>query len=297
VVARLRFSALAGPGKVLGFVAGSILRIRRRPVEVAMRRAGVGAPAPHVRALFCGLGQGALELLWLAGASRQRGEEALARHVRLDMGALDGALAAGPVVLAATHTGSWELAAYAAARALAARKRRLVVVAKPVSSPAFHGFMMRLRVRFGLSVVAPAGALRAARRALSRGDVVAMPIDQVPDRARHGERLPFLGEHAWVDRGPATLAARAGAALVVTAAERRGARQVVRVLAVIHPPAAGESAQAWIGEATRKATAALEAFVEDEPGAWLWLHRRWRAPLERGAARADGDLVATPHLG
>jgi KDO2-lipid IV(A) lauroyltransferase len=191
---------------------------------------------------------------------------------------LDDALSAGPVVIAASHTGNWETAAFAAARELARKDRHLAIVAKPMSSSAIDRFLVALRSAHGITCIAPRGAIAAARAALARGDVVAMPIDQVPDRDAHALRDRFLGEMAWIDRGPATIAARAGATLLVTATKRSGRDQVVSVLAVVPPPRPHESRHRWIHAATRTATAALERFVRASPGSWLWLHRRWRAP-------------------
>jgi KDO2-lipid IV(A) lauroyltransferase len=270
-------------GAWLGFVAGSLLRIRRALVEEGLRRAAL--PAGAAGDVYRELGQGLVELLWIAGARGRARQDALGAVVvePSAANALDAALASGPVVLFATHTGNWELAAAAAARVLAARGRRLSVVAKPIRSRGLDRFVTRLRSSFGIDVVPPAGALGAARRALGRGDVVAMPIDQVPERARHALSLPFLGRAALVDRAPATLAWRASATVLVVASTRRqDGRMGVEVLAVI-PPAPDAAARRWIADATRTATAALDEFVRRAPSSWFWLHRRWRAPREIGS--------------
>lgn len=268
-----------------------------------MRRAGILAPARAARALYRGLGRGIMELLWLAGAGPARRDRVLGEGVELApeaVAALEDALGRGPVLLAATHTGSWELAAYAAARHLTRRGRALSVVAKPMGSPGVDAFVSRLRRALGLHVISPAGALASARAAFDRGEVVAMPIDQVPERPEHGLRAPFLGAPAWVDRAPATVAARAGATLLVTAAVRRGGRHRVEVLAAF-ARADGEAPRAFVERATRDATRALEAFVRREPDAWLWLHRRWRDPRPPrdavGVRRGHGALVASGHPG
>jgi KDO2-lipid IV(A) lauroyltransferase len=288
LVATLPWRWLRVPGALLGVLAGSVLRIRRRGVDSAMRRAGVARAAAEARAMYAALGAGVMELLWLAGASARRREAVLADEVLIEeplRDALARALRRGPVVLAASHTGNWELAAQAAARALAAEGRALAVVAKPMAVGAFHAFCTDLREASGLRILAPQGAFGAARRALARGDVVAMPIDQVPDAARHGQSTPFLGAPALADRAPATLALRAGATLLVVAGSRQGARHRVHLLAALEP----DGTRAWIADATSRATAALDAFVRREPHAWLWLHRRWRpAPVR---------LVASPHPG
>ena len=311
-VALLSWSALGRAGAVLGWLAGSVLRIRRAAVEGGLTRALVNDPAAQATAMYRGLGEGVFELLWLAGVSAERRAEALRTHVRLDDDldvALVAAAARGPVILAASHTGNWELIAYGAAQVLAMHGHRLAVVVKPQSVGAFHAFCMNLRTACGLVLIEPQGAFAAARRSLAAGDVIAMPIDQVPDRRRHGIEVPFLGAAALADRAPAALARATGATVLVVAASREGRLQRGHLLAELPAHTRREhgepSASAWIESATREATRALESFVSARPSSWLWLHRRWRAPLElRARGRADargpvssGPLVVTGHPG
>jgi lauroyl/myristoyl acyltransferase len=309
VVALLAWSSLGRAGAALGWLAGSVLRIRRGAVEAAMTRAAVNDASAEATAMYRGLGEGVFELLWLAGVSAERRAEALRAHVRLDEDlavALIAAAERGPVILAASHTGNWELIAYGAAQVLAEHGRRLAVVVKPQSVGAFHAFCMNLRKTCGLVLIEPQGAFAAARRSLAAGDVIAMPIDQVPDRRRHGVEVPFLGAAALADRAPAALARATGATLLVVAASRDGRLQRGHLLAELPAHAARHdrdevTASAWIENATREATHALESFVSARPASWLWLHRRWRAPLElrgrTGIRATSGPLVVTGHPG
>jgi len=283
LTALLPWRTLGVPGRLLGWLCGSVLRVRRRAVEDAMRRAGIAEPRREARAMYNNLGRSLFEILWLAGAGRGRRREALAQSAldcATERALLDAALR-GPVVIAASHTGSWEVASFVAASALRRTGRSLTVVVKPLSVGPFNVFCMQLRESFGLRIVAPEGALAAAIHALSAGDVVVMLIDQVPDCARHGCEVPFLGASAFADRAPAVLAQATGATLLVVAAERRGAGQHIRILAEIdacnvHGMTRADRASA----ATKEATATLERFCLSSPENWLWLHRRWRCPPE-----------------
>jgi KDO2-lipid IV(A) lauroyltransferase len=185
-------------------------------------------------------------------------------------------------MLFASHTGNWELAAAAAGQLLARRGKRLVVVAKAMRVGGLDAFVTRLRARLGFCLIAPNGALSGARRALEAGDVVVMPIDQVPDRAAHGMRVRFLHGDALADRAPATLAWRTKATILVVAAQRLadGCHRVVLLETIIPPPSrTHSSAIEWVESTTARATASLEAFVRRSPESWLWLHRRWKMPL------------------
>lgn len=264
--------ALAVLGALLGWLAGCVLRIRRGHVEEAMRAAGVQAPAAAARAMYASLGAAVFEFLWLAA----RGPEALAR-VRVDDGshaAWEAVRRAGKgAVLAASHTGNWDLAACAVARDV-----ELLVVTKHLSVRWLDRFWQSTRARLGVRLADARGAVARSREALRRGGVVAMMIDQAPTSARHAIACEFLGQRAWVDRAPAALAASSGAPLVVTASRRApDGGHVLHVLDVLVPPARGR--QGWIDEATRGATRALDLFVRAHPDQWLWMHRRWKPML------------------
>jgi Kdo2-lipid IVA lauroyltransferase/acyltransferase len=296
-VALLPWSALAPLGAFVGWLAGSLLRIRRAAVVSAMDRASIPDANREARAMYAGLGAGLLELLWLSGARPATRARALREHVILDEDldqALRAACARGPVVLAASHTANWELVAYGAAQTLSDQGVRLAIVAKPISVGVFNAFCTHLRTACGLALIAPAGALGEARRLLAAGDVVAMPIDQVPDRAQHGVSVSFLGAGALADRAPAALARSAAATFIVVGASRDRGTQRGHLLAELH--AGAGAASTWIPEATREATRALDTFVRRHPSSWLWLHRRWRAPRDLVLRRA-ARLVATGHPG
>lgn len=300
LVARWPWRALGAPGAVLGLLGGSVVRWRRAHVLGAMRRAGIARPREATARMYRDLGRGALELLWLAGASDAARRDMLGRHATLapDAGRiLARALEAGPVVIAASHTGNWEVAAASAASWLQRRGHRLLVVAKAQSVGAIDTFVRDLRVRLGLALVAPKGALDVGLRALGAGDVVAMPIDQVPERVAHADRASFLGAAAWIDRAPLTLACRARAQVLVVAARREGPRHVVHVVGVLPPRASDAPASTWIAEATRDATAMLDGWVRRAPSSWLWLHRRWRDPRNQASKPHGREVAAAPSWG
>jgi Kdo2-lipid IVA lauroyltransferase/acyltransferase len=279
------WAALRALGAAVGWLAGTVLRIRRRHVEDAMRVAGVADAPGRARAMYRALGTSAVEFLWLAA----RGREAL-EHVRIDAASRErwtATLARGRgVVVAASHTGNWDLAACAIAREVP-----LLVVTKRLSVGSIDAFWQSTRARLGVRLAPARGAMARARTMLAGRGAVAMMLDQVPASARHGVKGEVLGAAAWIDRAPAALAARAGAPLVVAAA-RRGpdGEHVLHLLAVFEPPA--RPAREWIDDATRGASRALEAFVREHPDQWLWLHRRWRDPP--GARAHVSAMIAGP---
>jgi KDO2-lipid IV(A) lauroyltransferase len=257
-------------GTGLGFLVGSVFRIRRGHVEQGMRRAGVSEPPREARAMYRALATSALELLHVAG----RGARASDRvHIEALSAERWRAVVAGGrgVVVAASHTGNWDLAACAVAADI-----ELLVVTKRLRARALDAFWQSMRARQGVRLIDADGALTEGRAVLARGGAVAMMIDQVPPRRRQGIVVEFLGCPALVDRAPAVLAAASGAPLVVAASRREPAGgQVLAVLDVLEPPA--RPSRAWIAYATAMATLRLEAFVRAHPSQWLWLHRRWKS--------------------
>jgi KDO2-lipid IV(A) lauroyltransferase len=284
-VARLPFRWLRGLGAALGFLAGSVLRIRRRQVEASLQRAGIAPSSAVARGMYASLGTGIFELLWLAG----RPPSALAGWCTMDpacAAALHRAAALGRgVVVATAHTGNWDLAACAAAQWIAGEgsAARLHVVTKRLSWRALDRYWQRLRAERGVILADALGA--ATHRA---GDFTGLMVDQVPERASGVATIPFLGAPALHDLGPALLAARSRAPVVVVLGRREpdGRHRLELALTIDPEELRGRGA---IEAATAKIAAALEAFVRAHPEQWLWLHRRWKNVGVSAAAARSGS--------
>ena len=229
--------------------------------------------------MYASLGRGVLELFrFRADApSLYRVTPALAA-------ALDRARTTG-AVLASGHTGNWELAG-----ARIAREIELTAIVGRQSVGWAHRFIERVRRAAGIELLYPdAGSLPldAARAAVRRGRAVFMMIDQRPASPKHAVAGSFLGAPAWIARGPAALAARSHAPMLLLGMHRhgggegaaaageaeRGSELTLDLLAVYQPPR--HPGPRWIAETMRAATAELDAFVRRHPADWMWLHRRW----------------------
>jgi KDO2-lipid IV(A) lauroyltransferase len=200
--------------------------------------------------------------------------------VSVDTRAFDDLLAAGRgAVVAAAHTGNWDLVLCAAGS-----KTALTVVTKRQSVRWINWLWQKLRACHGVRLVEKGRAAREALRALGRGEAVAMMIDQAPDRRRGAIQVPFLGQLAWVDLSPALIALRARAPLIA-AFPHRCADDIHRVeIGAVLWPSRFPSRE-WAEQAMRRLTADLEAFVVAHPEQWLWMHRRWKDPPEAGRAQ------------
>ncbi len=182
-----------------------------------MRRAGIGqARVSEVAAtMYRSLGSSVVEMLWLA-AHPELPASRLATIDEYSRAALADAREKGRgIVLATAHAGNWELAAAALAEVYP-----LTVVVKPMSVGWGDRFCRSARRARQIGLAAPADALRRSREALARGELVAMLIDQVPDRAAHAVAIEFLCARAHVDRSPAALAAAMRVPLAVAVCRR-----------------------------------------------------------------------------
>lgn len=219
----------------------------------------------HARHLGCLAG----EALWLAHAPAPA---ILSRTRFVGLEHLKEALSHGKgVILVTGHCGNWEwmnLALQAAGIPMTAAGRRL-------RDPRFDRFVTRLRTRFGGEAVARGeGAGQALLRALHRGRVVGLLIDQ--DVAVPGVFVPFFGEPAWTPTGAAFLALRRGCPIVLGFARRDqdGAMGIILQPAIW--PTGSHAKEEDVGKLTALLTTRIEDHIRSCPEQWVWFHERWR---------------------
>lgn len=279
VFGRLGWRVIEWMGALIGALAGSVLRIRRRHVVESLRSAGVAEPERVASAMYRSLGVGLCELLGSGlFSSRELGD-----RVRVDGRALLGS-GLGAVV-ATAHTGNWDLVACEAARTVP-----LTVVTKRLSIGWLDRLWQGIRLRRGVRLARAGSAFATARDALRLGGAVAMLIDQAPERTRGAIRMRFFGRMAWVDLAPALLAMRLRRPLIA-AFPLRGAdgTYTLHVAGRLEPPRS--ASRAWAGEAMTVVTGWLEDFVRRHPEQWLWMHRRWKG-VEGDGRGSRGDHAA-----
>jgi len=167
-------------------------------------------------------------------------------------------------ILATAHYGNWEAVRIAALRA------------GIDSGIIYRAFNNRYLDRTAFETIHCAGTpvlrkgaagLRAMIAHLKRGGVVMILVDQ---RNSGAPMLPFLGQPAETVLAAAELAKRCNAALIPAVGRRNVAERRFEVsfepeIPVDDPAAAMTEVNARIG-----------AWIEADPGQWLWFHRRWK---------------------
>ncbi len=186
---------------------------------------------------------------------------------------LDRAIGEGRGVLfASAHLGPWERVA----STLSAAAIPFIAVAREAYDPRFQSLYDRLRFGRGLDVIYRGSPGAGARlvRGLRRGRVIGIPMDlasRVPSLD-----VPFLGIPARTPLGPARLALRTGAAVVVGVPTPShpvtGSLELAidRITTVdLHSSAEGERIL------TTRINDVLSKRIRAMPEAWVWMHPRW----------------------
>jgi Kdo2-lipid IVA lauroyltransferase/acyltransferase len=141
--------------------------------------------------------------------------------------------------------------------------------------------------------VIDAGDPRRVYETLRAGGWVCMLADQ--DARGAGVFVPFFGRPASTPAGPARIALKAGAPIVMGFVTRRAdGRLALDLEPALERPAADDPDP--VRTLTARHTAQLERRVRMRPEQWFWLHRRWktRPPAEAAAPAARAGAASPP---
>jgi KDO2-lipid IV(A) lauroyltransferase len=292
-IRRAPWHTTLGWGVALGETARA-LGLRRRVAEqnlaLAFPERGAEERAAILAAHYHELGRVLVEYARLSDLVRAPEGQVVDRVDGLEH--LEAARVLGKGVLLLTgHFGNFELLG-----AWLGRIHPVDFVVQPLSNPGVDEMLARERERAGVGQIPIGGGVRGVLQSLAANRWVALVADQ--DARRHGVFVPFFGRPASTPAGPARIALRTGAPIVMGFAERLlDGRHRLRILPplIASDPAAPDAVRAL----TALHTAELERQVRARPEMWFWLHRRWKTrpdPLEVGAepgaapesARAEG---------
>jgi Kdo2-lipid IVA lauroyltransferase/acyltransferase len=187
---------------------------------------------------------------------------------------LDGlAQTGGPSLFFSGHIGNWEMLGPAAAQ----HGTVLGTIYRAAKNPLVDAMIQRLRTQACGGRPAPMFAKGAeggaqAFRSLARGGHLAMLVDQ---KLNDGIMVPFFGMDAPTAPALANFALRFRCKVIPARALRIGpARFRILVEAPLALPDSGDRT-ADIRTLTIMMNQVLERWIREQPGSWLWLHRRW----------------------
>ena len=263
-------AALEAP---LGALLAPVMGERRRLVERHLERVhGVRLSRP-VRQAASRRALGSYARYWIEsfGLAGFGGDEIDAGMWADGLEHLDAARDAGRgAILALPHLGGWDFAGAWLVR----RGYPLAVVVEAVQPPELLAWFSALRAELGLTVIPLGpGAGAAVLQELRANRVVALLCDR--DIGGGGVSVDFFGERTTLPAGPATLALRAGAALLPTAVyfeAAGGHRGEVRAsLAVERRGRLRDDVE----RLTSNLAADLESLVRKAPEQWHLFQPNW----------------------
>jgi len=171
-------------------------------------------------------------------------------------------------ILLTGHFGNFELLG-----ASLGRYNPVDFVVKELSNPKMEAWIAAERRAAGVGLIPTGAGIRGVLTALQANRWIAMLADQ--DARRHGTFVPFFGRPASTPVGPAAIALRTGAPILMGFDRRLpDGRHVLTVEppVTIEHPGRPDAAQ----RLTAAHTARLEARIREQPSLWFWLHRRWK---------------------
>lgn len=194
------------------------------------------------------------------------GHEYLVEAVKSGRGAL----------LATAHIGNWEYAACW----LAHQGLPVNSLGTDQRDDRITELIKELRRAGGSKALGKASDLRSMIKALQKGEIIAVPVDQ--DAKEAGLVSPFLGFPASTPLGPAKLAAKLGCDVIPAICTRNA--DGITFETKIFPPMRGRNGEPF-GKDLQTSTDDLNAVISDgireHPEQWMWMYPRWES-VERG---------------
>src|SRR5688500_552863 len=190
-----------------------------------------------------------------------RFREVLAMMLKRDQG----------MIMLTGHYGNWEVLGYV----LATLGFPTTSVARPLDNPYVSEFIFGVREKTGQRIIAKKGATTEVTDVLGRGGTAGFIADQ--NAGSKGLFVDFFGRKASTYKSIGLLAMEYEVPVVVGFARRVNDRFRfhVGVQDVIYPEdwKMQDDARRYI---TQRYTKGIEDFARDDPGQYLWVHRRWK---------------------
>ena len=183
------------------------------------------------------------------------------------------------VIFVSGHFGLWDLGG-----AMLAQRFPVLIPVDRLQSGTLDWVVRRVRERLGFDTVPVERGLRAMLRQLHANRVVGLLFDR-PVHSR-GVPVTFFGARAYLPAGPAALALRTGAPLVMCDCRRSDGGGLA---VTVYPPlyiAPSDDDKSDIQAAMQQLASMFEEIVRGCPEQWYMFRRMWPQPLTGDASTA-----------
>lgn len=265
---RLRIS------KFLGKVAERWIPVHRKVADdnlkIAFPRWDNKQRRQVIAQAYCSLICSFLDLLAMARCSKEDiisgVEQPLIGGEKLDLLRKSGQ----GFIIVTGHTGSWEWGG----AFLASIGVDLADVAKPLNNPAAERFVSSMRDRFGIKIVSSRGNIHRLVRHIKGGGVLSLLSDQ--NARKSGIFVPFFGRLASTVPGAGYLSYKLNVPVLPVWGFKVSDGKIRGFVDDPIWPDRAQPMQSEIERITKSHVASLERFTRDNPGQYLWFHRRWK---------------------
>ncbi len=179
------------------------------------------------------------------------------------------------VIFLTAHFGNWELCSLTGSTV----GYKMNVLARFQKMERLNGYLNKMRGSKGANVIFKDDAIKEVLDALKRREAVGILSDQ--DGGKRGEFVNFLGRPASTPKGAAHFSLKTGAPIFpVFIIRERGPYHTIMVGDDISVIPSGDIKKD-IHEILQRFADSLAKYIEQYPGQWLWLHKRWKSTPAR----------------
>ncbi|HEY0901957.1 MAG TPA: lysophospholipid acyltransferase family protein [Micavibrio sp.] len=213
----------------------------------------------HVSAMWDNLGRVIAEYPHLSDIGAHRVTISGAEHIKVSLDRNK------PVIVFGAHLANWEVMAPAVYHQLGIK---LGLVYRAPNNPISDRLLDYARSLRGVLKTLPksTSGTRQLVQSLKGGESIGILIDQ---KYNEGVAVPFFGRPAMTSPAFVQLARKYQATLIPFQCVRH---DDARFTVTFEAPLATDDADM---DVMRRAHTRLESWIEQQPGQWMWLHRRW----------------------
>ncbi len=274
IVGKIPQNLIVFVGKRLGsffyYLDGRHRRIVRRNLEFTHPNLTRTEILQLSKAVFQNMGITLLEILQLSCLTKQD----ILNRVKLigeDHFEKLESNAKGTIVISA-HIGNWEMAHIYGSCYL---NTPLTLIARQVKPDIVNQWLNQLRGKFGSQILDKSAALPKMIRALRRGAILGILIDQ-GTLLSAGVEISFFGKKTNATPGAAILARRYGCPVIPTfcVREKSGYLKII-----VKPPLELKKTDNFLADIqanTQIMMDVIEEVIREYPDQWFWFHKRWK---------------------